>query len=211
MMNKHVKLAARLGMSIAMANMLLMLTGCFGSSPSTRYYALDTTAHAGNNVGPKVAMGPFQLPDYLNRPQIVTREEGEKLRIHEYDRWAESLEYGISRRVSNVVSVRLDNAFVYEFIRTTSYSADYRVYGQIIKFEATPANEVVLVIAWDIVRDGQATRGPIKTIKRRSLPPDADMNDIVSAMGDVLDEFGVDVAAAVSRTLAAAAADESAD
>jgi len=47
--------------------------------------------------GAVLALGPVRLPEYLDRPQIATRSEGNEVRLHETERWAGSLQEDVSR------------------------------------------------------------------------------------------------------------------
>ena len=44
-----------------------------------------------------VAVGPVRIPDYLDRPQSVTRTGNNELKLSEFHRWAWSLAADISR------------------------------------------------------------------------------------------------------------------
>ena len=71
-----------------------VLAACISSSPSARFYTLhaDTTrVDSGSQTfgDAWVGVGPIDVPDYLDRPQIVTRGDRHRLKIHEFDRWAD--------------------------------------------------------------------------------------------------------------------------
>src|SRR4029077_20912698 len=67
--------------------------GCFGSKP-TRFYMLSTVAPAaGTSVASSgdsrvIAVGPVSIPDYVDRPQIVLRENANQVQISSFDNWA---------------------------------------------------------------------------------------------------------------------------
>jgi uncharacterized lipoprotein YmbA len=71
--------------------------GCGNSEPS-RYYILTPmasshTAQAAISDDPELTVGidPIELPQYLDRAQIVTRTTRNELDFAEFDRWAEPL------------------------------------------------------------------------------------------------------------------------
>ncbi len=77
------------------ALMVFMLSGCFFSTPNSRFYLLE-------KVSPKqeisearvnIAVQDITLPDYLQKPQIVLQKQGDtELKISEFNRWASDLE-----------------------------------------------------------------------------------------------------------------------
>jgi uncharacterized protein len=87
----------------AIALFFLLLAGCGSSSPA-RFYTLNSLQlPEASAVKPPVAntvivgIGPVTIPDYVDRPQIVTRSGQHELAMSEFDRWAGSLKSDISR------------------------------------------------------------------------------------------------------------------
>ena len=71
------------------------------SSP-TRLYTLTALAREGSpqpagGQGLAIGVGPVELPEYVNRPQIVTGDSGNELRRAEFEQWAEPLETNFTR------------------------------------------------------------------------------------------------------------------
>ena len=88
-MNDRLLMAAR----AALLSGILALTGCAGSE-SVRYYVLSATPAGPVGAAVRdipVGVGPVELPEYLDRPQIVTRTSQNELNVADFDRWAESL------------------------------------------------------------------------------------------------------------------------
>src|SRR5262249_23921679 len=74
----------------------LLLAGCFGASRPARFYTLDPVqvrdSPGSTSTDAVLAVGPIDLPDYVDRPQIVTRTGSNELVIAEFDRWGGSLD-----------------------------------------------------------------------------------------------------------------------
>jgi hypothetical protein len=77
---------------------IILLSGCLGRSPSTRFYALtpmpqgqatSLTEIPGRN--PSVGIGPVKLADYLDQSKLVTRTGENRVDVADYDQWAGSL------------------------------------------------------------------------------------------------------------------------
>ncbi len=139
---------------------MVILAGC-ASSYSSRFYQLNapqSTASVASDVSPchgmVVAIGPVRIPDYLDRPQIVTRSGKNELKLSEFDRWAGSLESDIGRVLVEDISSILppDCASV---LYWTSYSesqvpASYRVEVNVDRFEGTLGDSVLLKAQWKV-------------------------------------------------------------
>lgn len=144
----------------------VILVGC-ASSPSSRFYQLhslqDTNRPPGNPSYSQtiiLAIGPVHIPDYLDRPQIVTRVGDNELKWSEFHRWAGSLE-------SDVLSVLLDDlsgllpADRFSVVGWASYPvhqrpASCRVEVFVERFEGTLGDSVVLKAQW-IVFDRESS------------------------------------------------------
>src|SRR5512137_3062027 len=80
----------------------ICLAGC-ATSPTARFYTLtpispqEAKVSSGAAVSPvSISIAPVEIPDYLDRPQIVTRDGLNELRLAEFDRWAGSLSDNIA-------------------------------------------------------------------------------------------------------------------
>lgn len=83
---------------------LLLLAGCQSSSHAVTYYGLSSMAAqdqqnelATGRTDLSIGIGMVVLPDYLDRPQIVTRKGPNQLSIDEFHRWAGQLNKEIER------------------------------------------------------------------------------------------------------------------
>ena len=92
-------LAIPLRAALGVLLMSLLLAGC-GHTPTPHYYVLsgpETSAATGARGGPRIGLGPITLPDYLDRPQVVTRASATRLELSNRHRWAEPLTASFSR------------------------------------------------------------------------------------------------------------------
>jgi ABC-type transport auxiliary lipoprotein component len=89
----------------------LVAGGCAGSSPPN-LYTLSPVGTAGAERSPEVppaviAIGSVNLPDYLDRPQIVTRQSAYELQLAPDDRWAAPLYDMVPRVLVEDIAQRL--------------------------------------------------------------------------------------------------------
>jgi uncharacterized lipoprotein YmbA len=177
----------------------LLLIGC-SSSPQVNYYTLSPANTAFSQDGEEavtLGLGPLRLPEYMNRSQMVTRGAGAELQVHEFNRWAEPLGPAINRIVSTDVDSLLDGVVVYTFpyeamIRN---DVDYRLLGDINRFEADSSGLVVLETQWGVA----STESELVVLPRRGryTAQAARPNDpasIAVAMNEALVKFSRDIA-----------------
>ena len=73
------------------------LAACVRTMP-TRYYTLETELPSPARRRPlSLALAEVGLPDYLDRPEIVTRPGTMQMQLAEFDRWSGSLKLMLQR------------------------------------------------------------------------------------------------------------------
>ncbi|MCE5339507.1 MAG: PqiC family protein [Planctomycetaceae bacterium] len=137
----------------------LVLSGCMSvpNSPTPRFYMLQAVHE--NQVDKKIniasdvviGVGPVKIPEYLNRPQIVTQDEEKMLKFAQFDRWAESLDLGMARLIrENLADILPDAKFIL-YPWNSSISVRYQVVVEIVKFDSNLDKELFLVAQWLVV------------------------------------------------------------
>lgn len=138
--------------------------GCFGGSPSPRFYTLSEAA--GVAAGPPIAtlpelglvVGPIEFPRYLDRPEIVSRDGANQLVLADAHRWGGSLRNDILRVVGDDLGRLLGTPRVAVYPTEPRFPATYRILLDIREFEGVRGQGVVLRVRWTIaaVPDGHA-------------------------------------------------------
>ena len=132
----------------------LWLAGC-ATSPPARFYTLtplipgetkQSSPAATNPVS--VSTAPVEIPDYLDRPQIVTRDGSNELRLAEFDRWGGSLSDNIGAVLAENLALLLGTDRVYAYPRTRAERADYSVALRILRLDCMPGDKVFLKVQW---------------------------------------------------------------
>lgn len=184
----------------------LLLVAC-GSSPPVRYYALtSSSAHAPQDVEDAaiLGLGPLELPEYLNRTQIVTRGIGAELRVDEFSRWAEPLNLSLHRIVAANVDALLDNVVVVSFPYDAAIqtAVDYRLLGEVDRFDADRSGRVVLDVQWVISQVGSDLAAPPRRSHYQAQSADAsDPASVAEAMNETLLLFSQDIADELASVL----------
>jgi uncharacterized lipoprotein YmbA len=144
---------------LAGAVLLVLLVGC-ATAPNVRFYTLSATASpvAGPKIPPdlSLAVGPVDVPEYLDRPQIVTRIGASELAVHEFQRWAGMLQEEATRAVARNLASLLGTRKVHLYPSRTAAAADLRVVIELRGFEGTPGSTVTLDAAWSILDERRA-------------------------------------------------------
>lgn len=189
--------------SMLVALLSVLSTACISSSPSARFYTLhaeEAAADAGSASleDEWVGVGPINLPDYLDRPQIVTRGDGHRLIVHEFDRWADPLKGRVMDvLMENVVSLS-DSKRVAPYPWSSAFRPDRRVIGEITGFEAGPSGEVLLKVRWMVQVPGVSDKADVRTAEYREAAAPGDFDAMAAAMSRALARWSRDIALALS-------------
>ncbi len=139
-----------------LATVTLLLAGC-ASSPSARFYTLTplerqeakySSQEAANPIS--VSIAPVEIPDYLDRPQIVTRDGRNELRLAEFDLWAGSLRDNITAVLAENLSTLLGSDRVSVYPRMHGEKADYSVTMRVLRLDCAPGDRVLLKVQWTV-------------------------------------------------------------
>ncbi len=181
---------------------LSMLVGC-ANSPPTRFYVLSNLPHsahlptsAAQDVG--VGVGPVDLPDYLDRPQIVTRNGQNELNMAEFDRWGETLKDNAKQVLAENLAVLLPSKKVHTYPWKRSAGLDYQVVVKITRFDHTEGGDTVLHARWNILSGDGNTEFLARETRYTEHPEVKGYADTVAAMNRVLAQFSRDVANAIA-------------
>lgn len=138
------------------AVLLLGLAAC-GSSPAVRYHSLPSVP-AGESSAAKevaerrgiIAVGPVEIADYLDRPQIVRRDGATSIALLEVDRWAGSLQRDLARALVDNLAALLGQEGYLVLPWEATARADGRVQVSVLRFEGTDQQTVVLDVFWTL-------------------------------------------------------------
>lgn len=140
--------------------LLLLLEGCISvpRSPSPHFYTLqpikeiDTALAGANSLSDAVVgIGPVMLPEYLNRPQIVTKSSDNTIEFAQFDRWAESLNEEIARVIAKNFSILLPGTGVEIFPWNSIIPIRYQVIMEVIQLDCKLDSDVVLLAQWSVL------------------------------------------------------------
>ncbi|MBI5063615.1 MAG: membrane integrity-associated transporter subunit PqiC [Desulfatitalea sp.] len=167
--------------------LIALVAGCAASS-AVSYYSLGAlpatpAAPQPQKARPAIGIANVMLPDYLDRPQLVTRSDAHQLRVEEFHRWAGRLQDEISR----VLLENLRMLGASQRIDRAPWPAGFKpgliVTVQLTTFEAFPDGTVRLIgsvtladlrpsaapVSWNVhLQEPAAGRGPSDLVAAQS-------------------------------------------
>jgi uncharacterized protein len=170
--------------------------GCRTTRPS-RFYVLRPVAAPAAAPdaalqGLSISLAAVDLPAYLDRPQIVTREEPSELRLGEYDRWGEPLKESVARVIGENLSALLGTEKVSAGDRD---AADVRVAISLARFDPDADGTVVLDARWSVSRERGSP--PLRRRSRIARPGTGGYLPLVEAESEALAALGREIAEAI--------------
>ncbi len=181
-------------------------SGCLGTNPvtPTRFYVLNPAQYEtslvpktnGTDLYPQkisLEIVSLRLPQYLEKPQIVTRTSENRLELAEYHQWGGNLRKNMNRVLARNMSALLSSPHVAVAPFRHSTSPDFRVEVDVMQFEADSTGLVRLSAQWRLFsgKDGKSLATRISDIESPKPQGSQDVEQIVAAMGEVLGEFCV--------------------
>jgi uncharacterized protein len=183
--------------------MSLALAGCLGSSRPARFYTLEPLqvrdGPGSTATSAMLAVGPVELPDYVDRPQIVTRSGANELIIAEFDRWGGSLDNQISTSLVATLRDRLapqQIAVVPWRSAVLSEETPYRVRVSVSRFDGILGQSVVLQARWELCARSDGKEQSLG-VREASVTEEIDgpgYDALASAMHRALVRFGQQMA-----------------
>ena len=127
------------------------------STPATQFYKLNSlpSTQQENPALPgmeiAIGVGPVELPEFLDRPQIVTRKSQNQLEISEFHRWAASFPRDFSRVLAKNISTLVPTDRVALYPWGDTFSPTYQVKLEVEQFDGQLGERVFLRAIWAVV------------------------------------------------------------
>jgi len=192
---------------VVVVALIMMLGGCATTRHSNFYTLQPISATGKTGQSPpaqgliSLGIGPVQFPDYLDRPQIVSREGANELKLAEYDRWAGDLSENFTNILADNLSMLLDADRVTTYPWQDSDKVNYQIRMDILQFDGTLGGQAVLTARWTIYgKDGK--KALISKKSTFSAPvKDSGYEALVSAENQTLSDLSREIATEI-RALA---------
>ncbi len=136
---------------------LILVGGCAGA-PSPKFYTLSPMSDQVNQLETltetrplSVAIAPIKFPDFLDRPQIVTRPSPNTLKMSEFHRWGGSLSSNFLQVLGENLSTLLSTDRIFYPRQANAFPIDYHLTLNVKAFEGEIGKEVVLDVDWVVI------------------------------------------------------------
>ena len=176
--------------------MIPVLAAACGTSPSSRFYALEPTATA-ESAAPAdyaVGVGSVSIPAAVARSQIVVQVAPNRVAIDDFNRWSAPLEDNIARVVALDLAALLGTPRVAR-LPLANFEPDFRVTLDVQRFESVPGQSALVEVVWTVrAADGRVRTG--RTLAREAAQG-AGYDALAAAHSRALAAVGRDIAGAI--------------
>jgi uncharacterized lipoprotein YmbA len=199
--------ALKCGSAFLFSIVISLLTGCMRDSKPIEFYMLNadsgitaiTQAPAADRDA-VIGLGPITIPEYLNRPQIVTEIADNQYRLSEDHRWAERLDQNISLALLKALPRQLGTGHIVRYPWSLRQAIDYQVGIDILEFNVDANGQSRLIAQWFIKPKDKPSIN-----KRSSFQFPASATDyaiMVKAQSQCLTKLGQEISAALRQLMA---------
>ena len=192
----------RLRTAVLIVGCTLLLGGC-AKGPAPNLYMLDQpffAEMAGIEKGIAVGVGPIELPQYLDRPQIITRDGVNRLYASDAHVWAEPIKNSASRVLAVTIAAELDSNRVYVLPRRVRTALDWRVEIDVGRFDSNIKGNVLLAARWTLFRGMESDLAASQVSIIEESADGHNYNDMVSAQSRALQRLGHEIATLIKAS-----------
>jgi len=175
---------------------LLVLVGC--KTPVTQYYVLNPVP--AKQVAKPVAPAPaitlrqVDIPRYLDRPRMVSRDAENHLHISEYHQWGGRLRDNLANTLSDNLAERLGSVTVTAAPFPGSMDAEISLLIDFRQFERLADGLVHLRVRWLLQRSGKILESHYEQLQSEAVIAENDYADMAAAMSQLLGRLADKVA-----------------
>lgn len=192
--------------NLLLIGLLVMQTACSLGGPSrpSEFYVLSTakgTPVAGRQAATmplSVAVGPITLPDILDRPQIVTQPDVNRIELAEFNRWAGDLNQDVLRVLMENLMGRLNTDEVAAYPWQGSDRPTYQIAVRIFHFDGELSKRARLSGVWQLIDGRDGCQLAARRFDITETPAGVGYVAYVQALSEGLAELSQDIATGVA-------------
>jgi uncharacterized protein len=177
----------------------LCLSGCAGKSASSKFYVLSPLPQSALSgaEGTTIGVIPVAMPDYLDRPQIVTRVSENEIKFDEFSRWAEPLKESFYSVLVENLSTLLNSEKIIKTSQNLGVPVTLLVGVEVVQFDGTLGGEVVLNVKWGLFAEEGKKLLLTKRSSFREPTGAATYEALVAAQSKTVAALGREIAEAI--------------
>jgi len=179
--------------------LVLLLSAC-GTSPKTNFYLLSSDNDIESNTSEDISIGLWQinLPELIDRPEIVTRTGPYTIDMADFHRWAGDLENNVSILIAEELSHNLNTGYVTISPWPSYRNLDYQIKVLIREFTGELGGESKLEGAY-IILNGKGNKKILdENFALKEKTKGGNYSDMVSAMSRLVIHLSAQISAAIS-------------
>ena len=174
-------------------------TACLGAKADpTTFWVLSPQAPpavATGEPGPAVGIGPVTLPEYLGRPQLVSRVDEHQVLVDEFSRWAEPLDDMLADALAEQIRAEVRPASLVRYPWRGTQIPDLSVRVQVSRFEPRASGEVLLQATWQVFdREGKQLSSHAS---EHRVPAGPTVKEAVAAMSQAAGQLAKEISGAL--------------
>ncbi len=136
---------------------MTIIAGCT-STQATNYYTLSSAREGlistdtyGTDSSLIIGLMPVEIPDYIDRPQLVTRKADGQVLRSDFNKWAGSIRTDIERVIVENISDLTGSNQVLRFPWSKSVPIQYQISVRIERLDGAPGRDIDLSAYWMIL------------------------------------------------------------
>jgi len=179
-------------------------SGCLGGGPRPDYFTLSAAAGAApieplaerSELG--LAIGPIELPRYLDRQEMVTRDGAHRLVLWNAYRWGGSLRTDILRTMASDLGALLGTARLAVYPVEARFPIDFRVLLEIVELDSVPGASVTLRGRFTVASGTDGRAIVVEEVSFEEPVASPAWKDLVSAQRAALGRVNREIAARIA-------------
>jgi len=142
----------RYSIHVVVLVLAVCLSACAGKSASSKFYVLSPLPQSklSGAEGTTIGVFPVAMPDYLDRPQIVTRVSENEIKLDEFSRWAEPLKENFYTVLVENLSTLLNSEKIVKMAQNLAIPVTLVIGVEVVQFDGTLGGDVVLNVKWGL-------------------------------------------------------------
>lgn len=165
---------------VLLALFIFTASGCLSvsNSPAARFHSLSLAGSLQMDMKLNKAdkliieIGPVEIPEYQNRPQIVTRDKSGLLVFAQFERWGETLDLGLERLILENLNMMFPQTEFQMFPCNFVIPLDYQVVVNVVQLESRLDKDVFFAAQWTIIDSKNKTMRLTKRFQiRQAISP----------------------------------------
>jgi uncharacterized lipoprotein YmbA len=141
---------------IPLLALAVAISACAGESAPSKFYILTPLSQSMPGTAEETTIGvfPVAMPNYLDRPQIVTRVSENEIKLDEFNRWGESLKENFYNVLVENLSALLNTAKIIQTTQSTGVPTALQVGVEVMHFDGALGGDVTLDVKWGLFSEG---------------------------------------------------------